>query len=267
MERYQPGVQQIVFDKLPEAEARVTVCRAWRSARSCTAQAEAPPRPLSSCLCCPCGTSKELWGQAYLPSNSRSALAEAANTHAQVAALRHVHDSKWRLGRTPLPSWLGLAEHGHLAALQWAQHHGYLSTESAVLGVGLCSMAAREGQLAVLQWLCQVGYALNINVCSRAVRGAILAMLHWLYEDGLLDATTCSMAARWGHLSVLQWARANGCLWRETTCSNAAEGGHLSVLQWAHANGRPWGERTCMGAAERGTCRCFAGHGPTAALG
>ena len=50
---------------------------------------------------------------------------------------------------------------------------------------GLCTSAARGGQLETLIWLRQIG-------CP------------W-------DSRTCANAAQFGHLEVLKWARANGC--------------------------------------------------------
>ena len=50
---------------------------------------------------------------------------------------------------------------------------------------GLCTSAARGGQLETLIWLRQIG-------CP------------W-------DSRTCANAAQFGHLEVLKWARTNGC--------------------------------------------------------
>lgn len=64
----------------------------------------------------------------------------------------------------------------------------------------ICSLAAAEGHLSVLQSARQ-------NGCS------------W-------DEETCCAAAEDGDLRVLQWVRQNGCPWNEKTCTTAATSGH-----------------------------------------
>ena len=58
--------------------------------------------------------------------------------------------------------------------------------EVVVLNESTCALAAKRGQLAILQWARQ-------KRCT------------W-------DERTCSNAAANGHLAVLQWARQNGSL-------------------------------------------------------
>ena len=122
-----------------------------------------------------------------------------------------------------------------VSLINWALVNGCCPLDERI-----CTVAARNGHLAVLQWI-------NAN----------LSKLQW---DGDQDPPcpwnerTCEDAARNGHLAVLQWARSQGCPWNESTCGNAALNGHLAVLQWARAQDPPcpWNEYTCEFAAKDG---------------
>ena len=120
----------------------------------------------------------------------------------------------------------------------------------------LCNVAAKGGQLEVLQWLrSEAGgeFYWNETTCKIAAENGHLEVLKWAHQNGCpWNATTCANAASKGHLEVLKWAHENGCKWGATTCSNAAAGGHFEVLQWARQNGCPWNVETCSMAAKNG---------------
>ena len=65
---------------------------------------------------------------------------------------------------------------------------------------GICSYAALDGHLAVLQWARARGYPWG--KLESPIGGG-----------GSPIGGTCAWAARNGHLAVLQWARAQGCRW------------------------------------------------------
>ncbi|CAN0303301.1 unnamed protein product, partial [Ectocarpus sp. 6 AP-2014] len=114
----------------------------------------------------------------------------------------------------------------------------------------ICSTAAKNGHLDVLQWAKINGCPWDEEACLVADEGGHLEVLQWARSNGRpWDEQTCRGAAEGGHLEVLQWARSNGCRWDEGTCHGAAYGGHLEVLPWARSNGCPWDEQTCRGAA------------------
>jgi hypothetical protein len=104
-----------------------------------------------------------------------------------------------------------------------AINHGYLDimlyfeTVDYMIPTEICTLAARAGQLTVLQWARQQKYFWNELTC---------------------------MQAAIGHLEVLQWARKQGCPWDEITCAVAAYGGYLEVLKWARKHGCPWTQAT-----------------------
>ena len=137
--------------------------------------------------------------------------------------------------------------------LAWAAANLNEKRLPATLWRGACTLAAKGGHLAVLQWAKENAYPVNGSVCFIAALGGHLAVLRWARENGCgWDERTCANAARGGHLAILQWARQNRCPWDERTCTGAARGGHLAILQWARQNGCPWDERTCTSAARGG---------------
>nr|WIL04758.1 ankyrin repeat-containing protein [Cedratvirus duvanny] len=117
----------------------------------------------------------------------------------------------------------------------------------------VCTIAAKNGYLEILQWAGANGYSWDEITCSAAAYDGHLEVLQWLRANGCpWDKNTCSASALYGHLEVLQWARNNGCPWDENTCTYAAYNGHLEVLQWLRNNGCPWDENTCVNASENG---------------
>ena len=120
----------------------------------------------------------------------------------------------------------------------------------------LCIVAAKGGQLKVLQWLrSEAGGKIfwDAETCRTAAENGHFDFLKWAHQNGCpWDASTCAYAALKGHLKVLKWAHENDCPWDTRTCSDAAFGGNLEVLKWARQNGCPWDVETCSMAAKNG---------------
>lgn len=225
MDRLDLNILQLVLDKLPDFDQAVTlgrVCKDWCGAarqrreaaqgRSWCAYATWDKIPLL-----PLWYFQELWSQGHQDEHRLRQLAMAAGRLGQIDALEWVH-SRWpMLQHMHAEVVHTIANHGHLAALQWALANGLFGPED---GDWLCAVAARSSHLSILQWLRQKRF-------------------HW-------GAQTCAAAAGSGHLAVLRWARQNGCPWDESTCTSAAAGGHLTVLHWACANGCSWDESSCL---------------------
>jgi len=116
-----------------------------------------------------------------------------------------------------------------------------------------CTIAAKGGHFAVLQYLHESGCPWDMFTCRAAVEGGHLQILQYAIENGCpWDDSACERAALGGHLAVLQYAHENGCPWDSKTTRFAAEKGYLAVLQYAHENGCPWDELTCTRAAYEG---------------
>jgi hypothetical protein len=102
----------------------------------------------------------------------------------------------------------------------------------------LCSIAARDGNLAVLKYLRSIQCSWDNRTCENAALNGHLDVIIWCHENGCpWDCWTCAFAAKNGHLDVIKWCRENGCLWDRYTCTFAAENGHLDVLKWCRQNG------------------------------
>ncbi len=151
------------------------------------------------------------------------------------------------------------AAKGHLSRLEWLHSHQRIALplcRAANAAPAMCSEAARNGHLAVLQWMAARGVRLldkNNTLAVEAAHGGHLSVLQWLRSQGIgLTATTFAEAARSGNLELLRWLLDQGCPHDSTLCAQAARGGHLEVLKWAREHGCQWDSRTCARAAGAG---------------
>jgi len=131
--------------------------------------------------------------------------------------------------------------------IDWVERGGLFDEDT-------CSVAAREGQLRILQWLRARECPWDKRTCRAAARNGHLQLLKWAREEGCpWDYLTCSGAAYGGHLQLLMWAREQGCPWDGGSCSRAAAaGGHLETLKWLKEEECPLDKWTCYEAAEGG---------------
>jgi hypothetical protein len=93
---------------------------------------------------------------------------------AQTIAGRAAHAARALLPRSVLSQ--RLAAEGRLGALQWARLTLRIPWDAAT-----CSMAARGGHLALLQWARANGCPWDARTCSKAARGGHLELLQWAY--------------------------------------------------------------------------------------
>ena len=143
-----------------------------------------------------------------------------------------VHDQNDKLivelnGKTVLDFWMDVirraAYKGNLDVLVWIKN--IIDPEKWIRRIdglrffskSVFSVAARGGQLKVLQWL-------------RSENGG---KCHWA-------EATSRVAASEGHIELLKWAHQNGCPWNEGTCTGAARNGNLELLKWVRKKGCPW---------------------------
>lgn len=135
------------------------------------------------------------------------------------------------------------AKHGHLDVLKW------INSEVLFCHCSITSGAA-EGGLNVLQWVVnearwRVQPKWHLNTCAIAARKGDLPMLQWARGRGAPWTNDVSYeAANGGHLEVLMWAIDHGAGWHPKACLIAAEKGHLEVLKWARSNGALWDDRS-----------------------
>lgn len=108
----------------------------------------------------------------------------------------------------------------------------------------LCQLAARNGDIPILQYLRSVDCYWDYRTCSSAAKHGQLATLKWANENGCpWTADTCARAAENGHIDIVKWARRNVCPVDINTCEYAALGGHLAILTWARKTGCKWDEK------------------------
>lgn len=74
----------------------------------------------------------------------------------------------------------------------------------------------------------------DAGMCANAAQGGNLQLLDFLLQEGFATSPlVCDMAAQYGHLNLLHWAReTKGLPWGSTSAHAAARGGHLEILQW-----------------------------------
>jgi len=172
------------------------------------------------------------------------------------------------------------AWYGKLDVLNWLKSKGWFDPNR--IGTGM-RVAARKGNILILEWLMENGCHLDKNAFSDAAEGGHLDVLEFLKEKNCpLDPEDCmSGAARGGKLEIIHWLLRNGCSfddvdkWTlfyaageghlhvikffvengysvneidEGVSSEAAAGGHLNVLQWLHENNCPFDEKTFANA-------------------
>jgi hypothetical protein len=110
-----------------------------------------------------------------------------------------------------------------------------------------CTLAARYGRLATLQWLVQddraarpVSFMLMTSVCKEAAKYGQLDCLRYLHERGWSwNATTCRAAAEHDQLACLRYAHENNCPWDEDVTRLATVNDSFDCLIYAREHGCP----------------------------
>ncbi|GLC49925.1 hypothetical protein PLESTB_000323600 [Pleodorina starrii] len=164
----------------------------------------------------------------------------AGNSDAAVARLQ------WLRGRG-YPLGAGLADtavsYGNLAALR------FLVEQAGVRPTGdqLCvADAARQGHLAVLQYLHASGFTVNaFFVAEEAALMGRLPLVAWAVEDlgvAPADGTACLLdcAAASGNLELMTWLHVRGWALGPKAIPNGAESGCEEALEWLVERGCPF---------------------------
>jgi hypothetical protein len=118
---------------------------------------------------------------------------------------------------------------GHMKILSWANKRSIMN----LYDKHICNIAAREGNLELLQDAIANGCIINSNTCSAAVNSGRLDILIYLKNKNCeWDIFTCKEAAKGGYLDILEWSINNGCDHDNSICSHAAEHGHINIVNW-----------------------------------
>lgn len=140
------------------------------------------------------------------------------------------------------------AEYGQLELLQWAIDSDMFVDKG---DVRVCHHALGCGNKDVFDWAVLNGFSWNISdwndtaVYVAAKKGQ-LQVLQWFYELGRnlpsdnyprYRYACCDNAAEGGHLEVLKWLRSIGCRWNDTTFFWAVKCNHVDVVKYMLDNG------------------------------
>lgn len=121
-------------------------------------------------------------------------------------------------------------------------------------------LAAKEGNVAMLQWLKSHQKPINVQICQYAARVGHLPVLQWAHANqSPLEFRNCKgmifsldkmepvdVAARGGHFECVQWLLDRNVAVTETTCHGAALGGNLEVVKILLEKRASWLGASCL---------------------
>ncbi len=130
-----------------------------------------------------------------------------------------------------------LTDHGYLDLLKL-----YIDQDTSCYDIYsyICTHAARNGHINILQWLRNKGIRLSNAIYTDADDN--VEVLQWALDNGykLNNDDLGEHAAINGYLNALKWAQLNGCKMTSYMCKNAIMGQQLVIVQWLLANGCQW---------------------------
>ncbi|ETP33004.1 hypothetical protein F442_18402, partial [Phytophthora nicotianae P10297] len=127
-------------------------------------------------------------------------------------------------------------QNGHLHVVEWLQEHTN-PTPTHMFFVTL-EEAAKNGDLAMVKWLCEVRGEQSSYASVLAASEGHLGVLKWLRGNVFNPTPSASMddAAANGHLEVLKWMQTNSGYATTAAMNKAAGNGHFAVVKWLHQN-------------------------------
>jgi len=157
--------------------------------------------------------------------------------HGHLTLVRWMHEE--HLVPFYCPPTYFAAQSGNLSLLQYVVKKGAKIDNDDIL-----VSAARSGSKEMIQWLHdECGLKWYAGVCSMAAKNGHLSLLQYLRSQGCeWGNNTTQQAAEKGHLSVLQWAIENGCPFdlEYDMLGEIIEAGHLDVFQFLHQRDLVW---------------------------
>ena len=127
-----------------------------------------------------------------------------------------------------------------------------------VLTVECCMIAAKAGDLEVLQQLHELRCPWDVTCCTEAAAQGHLHCLTYAHEQGApWDAGTCAAAAKNKHIECLTYLIENSCPADGAVSRAAIANCDLEMLIFAHENLLPWEDDMCMLAAHAGSLPCL----------
>ncbi|RLN91435.1 hypothetical protein BBJ28_00026043 [Nothophytophthora sp. Chile5] len=223
--------------------------------------------------------------ESYLPDAFMNEVVNAAATNGYLSILEWLFDRHGDRVDWGCMELCGALENNHAEVVEWLRIHTVLREECVRM---VLRSAAKAGNLAVVQWLCEEYNADAEDAFEHAQMWRQWATARWLLEncalpsdkvnwnaaaaDGALaylkfvhscfpqdmpqwpqPALATVAAAANGHLDVLQWLYSElGVALTEEVIAKAAENGHLDVVKWLHFNDCESGTWTMDDAAKNG---------------
>ena len=127
-----------------------------------------------------------------------------------------------------------------------------------VMTVEFCMIAAKAGNLEVLQQLHELRCPWDVTCCTEAAAQGHLHCLTYAHEQGApWDAGTCGAAAKNKHMECLTYLIENSCPVDGAVSRAAIANCDLEMLIFAHENLLPWEDDMCMLAALAGSLPCL----------
>ncbi len=115
----------------------------------------------------------------------------------------------------------------------------------------ICSTAASNGHLVVVEWLHKRGCGLTIGVCYAAARAGHRHVLQYARDHNGAWAGCVSVAAAKPHFELLQWlVMDRRGPFPSDVMGRLAWNGTIAMLEWAHSNGFPIDSFSMFVAAE-----------------
>ncbi|KAL3656484.1 hypothetical protein V7S43_018631 [Phytophthora oleae] len=130
-------------------------------------------------------------------------------------------------------------KHGHLHVAQWLHEH--TAPPPTHMFFVTLEEAARNGELELVRWLCEVRGEWSPYAAVLAASGGHLQVLEWL-RTNLFSSSSSAISmddtAAGGHLDVLRWLQSHSGYATPGAMNKAAASGHLEVVKWLHGNRR-----------------------------
>ncbi|RLN91925.1 hypothetical protein BBJ28_00026441 [Nothophytophthora sp. Chile5] len=211
-------------------------------------------------------TALQWLAESYLPDAFMNEVVNAAATNGYLSILEWLFDRHGDRVDWGCMELCGALENNHAEVVEWLRIHTVLREECVRM---VLRSAAKAGNLAVVQWLCEEYNADAEDAFEHAQMWRQWATARWLLEncalpsdkvnwnaaaaDGALaylkfvhsrfpqekpqSSSPAAAAVVNGHLDVLQWLYSElGVKLTERSMRLAAQIGHLNVVQWLHTN-------------------------------
>jgi hypothetical protein len=145
------------------------------------------------------------------------------------------------------------ARRGQLHIIEYIWSVGSLCTQCA------CAGASNGGQLGILQWLFPGDkwwtdqLRMSRMLTRNAVLGGYLSIVRWAHEKGqVLDSALLDTAATHGHFELVKYIHYSLGEYPISAMLHAALRGDLGIIKWLREKGYPWSDGICILLARRG---------------